>query len=93
MNIYNTISSENSKGASLEVISNDRIGLVNDISTAITNAGGDIRSHHARAFTNDKGEDMSMFNAEVIMDISVIDTLLHKLANIKGVVSVTAGDL
>lgn len=93
MNIYNTITAENGRGASFEVLANDRVGLVNDISTAITNVGGDIRSHHAKTFTNAKGEKQSLFKADVLMDMGAADTLLHKLANIKGVVSVTAGDL
>jgi (p)ppGpp synthase/HD superfamily hydrolase len=51
----------------------------------------DIRHHKARVFTNDKNADMSSVELKISLDESQnLQTVLHRLHKIRGVVNVTA---
>lgn len=93
MNIYNNINNVKAQSVAIEVLSNDRIGLVGEISSVITDSGADIRGHRAKSYSNDKGRKMSLFKVSILMTNGVdADMLLHRLGKIKGVISITAGD-
>jgi (p)ppGpp synthase/HD superfamily hydrolase len=90
MSIYNQTKSENPTSVSVRVLSKDRGGLVGEITTVITAFGGDITAHKARVFTDDKNRDMSLFEGSINLDgEEAVQTLLHRLHKIRGVVSVT----
>ncbi len=89
MNIFDKRGADAKGNAKVEVLSHDRVGLVNEISSAIAASGGDIRGHHAKVFSNEKGEQLSRFIAEIAFDETQRHRLLHSLGRIKGIVSVT----
>jgi glycine cleavage system regulatory protein len=90
MSIYNQTNSENPKSVSLKVLSKDRSGLVGEITSEIAAFGADITKHKARVFTNDKNQDMSLFEGSINLDGETgLQVLLHRLHKIRGVVSVS----
>ncbi len=92
MSIYNQINSNDPQEVSVKVLSKDRTGLVGEISTEISSHNIEIRSHRAKVFTDDRNEQLSVFEANIYVDSTVsLQALLHRLHKIKGVVSVTAG--
>lgn len=91
MSIYNQADPSRSKIVSVQVLSNDRYGLVGEISSEISSLNIEIRHHRAKVFTDDRNKQMSMFEAKVRLDSEEgLWTLLHRLNKIKGVVNVTA---
>lgn len=91
MSIYNQTNADNPKNVLVKVLSKDRMGLVGEITTVIAFLGADITSHNAKVYTNDKNQDMSMFEGIIELDGTVsLQVLLHRLHKIKGVVSVIA---
>ena len=93
VNIYNNVNSINAQIISIEILSNDRIGLVGELSSVITAFGADIRGHSARTFVNDKARAMSLFKVSILTNGVNVDTLLHRLGKVKGVISITVAEL
>ena len=73
----------------IEVVSKDRVGLVSEISGAISRSGADIRSHSAKVYNDVAGNPMSRFTAIVEFDDSKSNTdeLMRRIRRIRGVVS------
>ena len=91
MSIYNYTKTEDPQTVSVKVVSKDRPGLVGEISQAISVLGIKIIHHKAKVYTSDRSSHMSVFEADLYLDGNInLQSLLHKLHKIKGVVSVTA---
>ena len=91
MSIYNYTKTEDPQTVSVKVVSKDRPGLVGEISQAISVLGIKIIHHKAKVYTSDRSSHMSVFEADLYLDGNInLQSLLHKLHKIKGVVSVTS---
>lgn len=73
----------------IEVISADRIGLVGEISNVIRRFNGSIVTHTANVITDEKGDLISHFRAEVELgsnaDIEAVSRRLKNLRNVRQV--------
>ncbi|MGN1085490.1 MAG: ACT domain-containing protein [Porcipelethomonas sp.] len=74
---------------SLQIISKDRTGLINEISGIISGLNITILNHNARVYNNRKKEMISDFKVAIRTDnYKTIELLVRKLKNIKGVIVV-----
>lgn len=77
------------KSVSLQIVSKDRTGLVNEISGIISELNIAILNHNARVYNNRNKEMISDFKVSVQTDNDKnIDVLIRRLNKIKGVISV-----
>lgn len=91
MSIYNQTKSDGGRIVSVSILSKDRYGLVNDIMSELARQNVDIRHHRARVFTDCKNAEMSSVELKISLDGGQnLQTVLHRLHKIRGVVSVSA---
>lgn len=77
------------KSVSLQIVSKDRTGLVNEISGIISELNIAILNHNARVYNNRNKEMISDFKVYVQTNNDKnIDVLIRRLNKIKGVISV-----
>ncbi len=77
------------ESVSLQIVSKDRTGLVNEISGIISELNIAILNHNARVYNNRNKEMISDFKVSVQTDNDKnIDVLIRRLNKIKGVISV-----
>ena len=73
----------------IEVISLDRIGLISEISNVIRRLNGNIISHTANVFTDDKNSPVSHFTAEInfetASDNEAVSRRLRRIKNVRQV--------
>lgn len=83
------IDENNSRNISIEILSKDRIGLVHDITSAISALDAQVIHYHAKVFTDNKSRKMSECSVSVSIDEQGCRALLGRLRKIKGVVRVS----
>ena len=74
----------------IEILLHDRIGLMSEITSAISAFNAEIIKYHAKVFTDNKSRKMSRCKVEVSIDEQGVRALLGRLRKIKGVVSLNA---
>lgn len=90
MSIYNQVKVD-AKVVSIEVLSKDRHGLVSEIAEGISALNYEILFHKAKVFTDVRGVKMSELKVQVnYCGEEKLNSLLHRLNKISGVVSVSA---
>lgn len=77
------------RNISIEILSKDRIGLIHDITSAISALDMQVIHYHAKVFTDNKSRKMSECNVSVSIDEQGCRALLSRLRKIKGVVRVS----
>ncbi len=78
----------------IEVVSLDRIGLVQEISKVIRRLNGNIITHTANVAADENNTPVSRFTADILFDTAADNsTVLRRLRRIKNVKQVRITDL
>ena len=84
------MSEENNLDITIDILSRDRIGLMAEITSAISTFNAEIIKYRAKVFTDNKSRKMSRCRVDVSIDEHGLKELLGSLRKIKGIVSLSA---
>ena len=79
---------ENNLDITIDILSRDRIGLMAEITSAISTFNAEIIKYRAKVFTDNKSRKMSKCRVNVSVGEQELRSLLGRLSKISGVVSV-----
>ena len=82
------MSEENNLDITIDILSRDRIGLMAEITSAISAFNAEIIKYRAKVFTDNKSRKMSKCRVNVSVGEQELRALLGRLSKISGVVSV-----
>lgn len=82
-------SKESNDLISITIISKDRIGLINEYTSIISDLDINILNHNAKVINNRNNGMVSVFKVDILFDEDEkVKILRHRLSKIKGIISV-----